>query len=227
MAPGSTSASASSRRAALPYREKTELYLLNGSTGRVLAQDRERYVFLPGGGVDAGETDVVAAAKRELAEEVGATLDGPLTHLITVDWTWFLEWADSPTRKDRFRQFRGERVHVLVGRVKPLTASTRGNDADGDAWTGQRTLGLDECLDLMKRYAGTDHPNTYPYRVAQQMAVQHLKVLAKLTSGTGSSSRSRAAAGGAARSAAGGARAARATASRATAASAGGRARPS
>lgn len=174
-----TSARTASRRSALPFREKTELFLLNGSTGRVLAQDRERYVFLPGGGVDPGEKDVISAAKRELSEEVGAVLDGPLTHVVTVDWVWFPEWADTPTRKERYRQFRGERVHVLVGRVKPLTASTRGTDADGDAWTGQRTLKLQECLDLMKRYAATDHPNTYPYRVAQQMAIEHLKLLAR------------------------------------------------
>lgn len=180
-----------SGRAALPFREKTELYLLNGSTGRVLAQDRERYVFLPGGGVDAGETDVIAAAKRELSEEVGAVLDGPLTHVVTVDWVWFPEWADTPTRKERYRQFRGERVHVLVGRVKPLTASTRGTDADGDAWTGQRTLQLQACLDLMKRYAATDHPNTHAYRIAQQMAIEHLKLLARCDRGGGGSSAAR------------------------------------
>ncbi len=166
-------------RASLPFREKTELFLLNGSTGRLIAQDKGRYVFFPGGGVDPGETDIIASAKRELNEEVGATLVGPLTHLVTVDWVWFPEWADTPTRKERYRQFRGERVHVLVGRVEALRRGDKGTNADNNAWVGERTLKLQDCLDLIKRYGADDHPNTYPYRIAQQMAVEHLRLMHK------------------------------------------------
>lgn len=177
--PPSTNSS-SNARARLPFREKTELFLLNGSTGRLIAQDRGRYVFFPGGGVDPGETgNIVASAKRELAEEVGATLVGPLTHLVTVDWVWFPEWADTPTRKERYSKHRGERVHVLVGRVEALRKNDKGTNADNNAWVGERTLKLQDCLDLIKRYGADDHPNTYPYRIAQQMAVEHLRLMDK------------------------------------------------
>jgi 8-oxo-dGTP pyrophosphatase MutT (NUDIX family) len=181
-------------RASLPFREKTELFLLNGSTGRLIAQDKGRYVFFPGGGVDPGETgNIIASAKRELNEEVGATLVGPLTHLVTVDWVWFPEWADTPTRKERYKHFRGERVHVLVGRVEALRKGDKGTNADNNAWVGERTLKLQDCLDLMSRYGASDHPNTYSYRIAQQMAVEHLRLMAKCgeTSAVGGASRRR------------------------------------
>ncbi len=188
-------AASSNARASLPFREKTELFLLNGSTGRLIAQDRGRYVFFPGGGVDPGETDnIIASAKRELAEEVGATLAGPLTHLATIDWVWFPEWADTPTRKERYRRYKGERVHVLVGRVEALRKNDKGTNADNNAWVGERTLKLQDCLELIKRYGATDHPNTYPYRIAQQMAVEHLRLMDRCGSSAvgGASSRRRA-----------------------------------
>jgi hypothetical protein len=66
-----------------------------------------------------------------------------------------------------------------VGRVEALRKNDKGTNADNNAWVGERTLKLQDCLDLIKRYGAYDHPNTYPYRIAQQMAVEHLRLMHK------------------------------------------------
>jgi 8-oxo-dGTP pyrophosphatase MutT (NUDIX family) len=156
----------------LPYREKTEVYLRHGA--KVLAQDRKRFVMFPGGGVEAGETNLGASAKREVLEEVGATVDGMLQRVITVEWDWFPEWADTATRKLRYAQFRGERVHILVGRVKAIGTST---SAESDVWSSSKEMPLAACMRLVRKYGATDHPNTRPYRIAQEMALQVLHLM--------------------------------------------------
>ena len=67
----------------------------------------------PGGGIDKGE-DAIKGAKRECMEEVGAKLNS-LKCVITVDWDWFPEQADTPKRQERYKQFRRERVNLIIG----------------------------------------------------------------------------------------------------------------
>ena len=162
-------------RARLPFREKTEVYLLTPD-GRVVAQDRGRYVMFPGGGVDLGEKSLGRSAAREVLEEVGITVAGPLTKLVTVDWVWFPEWADNPTRQERYRQFQGERVHILVGRAGPAQAGGQ----EVDAWKGRKTMAVATCLRLVQEYGARDHLNTRPYRVAQEMALQYLALMRRV-----------------------------------------------
>jgi 8-oxo-dGTP pyrophosphatase MutT (NUDIX family) len=167
-----------SSRALLPYREKTEVYLLTTDGKRVLAQDHGKYVMFPGGGVDTGDRkNLAAAARRELKEEVGATVaPGTLRHLITVDWDWFPEWANTPTRKERYAQFRGERVHFFVGQVGAVRVSI---SSQTDVWPGAseaaKSLPLTKCVQLVTRYGTRDHPNTRPYRIAQQLTLEVLR----------------------------------------------------
>ena len=160
-------------RGDLPFREKTECFLVT-KTGQVVAQDRGSYVMLCGGGVDPGE-DLLKSARRETLEEVGATCSA-LKHLVTVDWVWFPEWASNAKQRQRYMEFQGERVHIIVGFVDSWGHST---SAEGDAWTGKKTMSIGHCLALVREYGSEDHPNTYPYRIAQEMALQYLALLAK------------------------------------------------
>lgn len=157
-----------SQRSALPFREKTELFLAYGA-GQVVAQDRGSYVMFCGGGLDAGENHV-AAGKREAMEEVGATATD-LRFLVTVDFVWFPAWANTPKRKERYKRFQGERVHVYVGRCAKLQKPT---GTEGDSWEGKRTMSAAECARLVEAYGKKDHPRTYAYRIAQLAALRAL-----------------------------------------------------
>ena len=160
-------------RNTLPFREKTECFLVT-RTGQVVAQDRGNYVMFSGGGIDPGE-NLLRSAQREIVEEIGATVSG-LRHLTTVDWVWFPEWASNAKQRQRYTEFQGERVHIIVGFVDSFGRST---STEGDAWAGRKTMSIGHCLDLVRRYGSKDHPNTYPYRIAQEMALQYLALLAK------------------------------------------------
>ena len=157
-------------RSQLPFREKTEVFLLYGK-GQVVAQDRDRFVMFAGGGLDAGENAGVAG-KREAAEETGAVIaPGPLKHLVTVDFVWFPAWANNPKRKERYAKFQGERVHIMAGKCTAIKKPAGGDD---DTWAGKKTMPIKKCLELVKRYGAKDDPSTYAYRIAQQMALQYL-----------------------------------------------------
>jgi hypothetical protein len=40
-------------------------------------------------------------------------------------------------------------------------------------------MSIGHCLDLVKKYGSKDHPNTYPSRIAQEMALHYLALMAK------------------------------------------------
>lgn len=155
-------------RAALPYREKVEVILMCDD-GRVLAQDRGSFVMFPGGGVDPGE-DLMGAARREVLEETGLRATG-LKHVITVDWDWFPAWArGSATRRERYRSFRGERVHFVVGRCAASSGRRAAKkEAEPDAWRGSKSMTPRAARALLQKYGAEDHDNTRPYRVAQEL----------------------------------------------------------
>lgn len=158
-------------RAELPFREKTELFLLHG-TGQVVAQDRGSYVMFPGGGVDPGESHA-ATGKREAMEETGAVATD-LRYLVTVDFVWFPAWANTPKRRQRYARFQGERVHVYVGRCAKLQKPT---SVEGDSWKGRRTMSVAECVRLVEAYGEKDHLRTYAYRIAQLSALRAINML--------------------------------------------------
>lgn len=161
-------------RADLPFREKTELFLLYGD-GSVVAQDHGRYVMMPGGGLEAGEAPAVAG-KREAVEEAGAVVDGSLTHLVTVDFVWFPAWASNSKRKERYAKYQGERIHIMVGTCKELAPL---NTKEEDSWKGRRSMSISKCAKLIETYGEEDHKNTYAYRIAQLSALKVLDMMSK------------------------------------------------
>ena len=158
----------------LPFRQKTELFLLFG-TNKVVAQDREKYIMFPGGGVEPNES-IIKAGRREAREEAGAVLDGGLKHVVTVDFVWHPEWASNPKRKERYAKYQGERVHIMIGKCKSLGKQ----DDIEDAWKGARTMSISKCLKMLDEYGKRDHANTYAYRIAQHMALRNLQLGCRL-----------------------------------------------
>ena len=158
----------SEERAKLPYRETSDCFLLYKS--RLVCMDHKKFLGFPGGGIDKGESPV-EAAKRECIEEIGAHLSG-LKHIMTVNWDWFPEWANNDKRKERYVKFRGEKIHLFIGKVEKFTKPT---STEGDAWTGNIMMNMDKVLKKHEEYSTKDHPNAYPYRVGQYAILKMLK----------------------------------------------------
>lgn len=157
-------------RSNLPYRPVSECFLLYD--GEVLAQDKGHFIMFPGGGNKPDETPK-EAAEREIKEETGAILDGPLVYITTMTWDWMPEWANTEKRKRRYQKFRGEEMHYFIGIVKELGEP----GSVSDAWTGDMTMDIDELIDKHKRLSERDHENTRCYRSTQQAMLHFLKYL--------------------------------------------------
>lgn len=157
----------------LPYRETSDCFLLY--KGKLVARSatnsntNKKYLSIPGGGIDKGETPL-QGAKRECIEEVGAKLKS-LNIACTVCWDWFPEWADTPKRKDRYKKFRGEKIHIMVGEVDNFVKPT---SDEGDAWKGKKLMSLATAIKIMNN--GSDHTNMYPYRIAQLTVLNMMKI---------------------------------------------------
>ena len=158
-----------SKRSDLPYRETSDVFLIYN--GKLIAQNKGKYFVFPGGGIDKGES-VETGAARELMEEVGVVLSGKLTNIATVDWEWFPAWAKTPKQKQRYKQFRGERSHLLIGEVKKIVSPT---SEEGDAWSGVITYDISKVISIMHEQESNDHKNMYPYRVGQLAILNMLK----------------------------------------------------
>jgi 8-oxo-dGTP pyrophosphatase MutT (NUDIX family) len=165
-----------SNRKNLPYRETSDCFLLY--RGKLVARTsvnsntNKKFLSLPGGGIDDGETPL-QGAKRECIEEVGAKLKS-LKVACTVCWDWYPERADTPKRKDRYKKFRGEKIHIMVGEVDKFVKPT---SDEGDDWKGKKLMSLSSAIKIMNE--GQDHENMYPYRIAQITVLNMLKLFKK------------------------------------------------
>ena len=157
----------------LPYRETSDCFLLykNKLVAHISVNSNtnHKYLSLPGGGIDDGETPIMGA-KRECIEEVGAKLKS-LEIVCTVCWDWFPEWADTPKRKERYKKFRGEKIHIMVGEVDHFIKPTSN---EGDAWNGKKLISLTSAIKLMNN--NVEHINMYPYRIAQMTVLNMMKM---------------------------------------------------
>ena len=157
----------------LPFREKTELFLIN-EFWNIIAEDHGTYLMFPWWWIDFGEPDRKQSAIRELYEETGYEIHGSLFPICTVSWVWFPEWANTEKRSKRYQQYQGERVHIFIWRVKSKNSFSIELDKEqkyNDTWEYTGWINANECLKLFTKYALHDHPNTYAYRVAQYSAI--------------------------------------------------------
>ena len=146
----------------LKYRPIGECYLLYN--GKLVAQDAGHYLSLPGGGIDKGEKPIVGA-KRELIEELGAKLKGPLKIVSEMTWDWNPSWANNEKRKKRYMQFRGERVYSMIGEVESFGKPT---SDEGDAWKGKKLMTLSNANKLMNKFLNKHTPeNQYAYNLTK------------------------------------------------------------
>lgn len=164
-----------SNRTKLPYRETSDCFILY--KGKLVARTVKNlktgnsYISIPGGGIDDGEK-VINGAKRECLEEVGAKLKS-LKLIITVCWDWFPEWADTPKRQERYKKFRGEKIHILVGDVEKFVKPTSN---EGDQWTGKKLMSISQAIKQIETNIETDHINMYPYKIAQLTVLKMMKL---------------------------------------------------
>jgi hypothetical protein len=140
--------------------------------GKVFAKKFPTHFAFPGGGVEKNES-AHQAAVREITEETGSTVSA-LEHFTTIEWDWFPTWAKTPKQKDRYKRYRGERIHIFVGDVLSLG---KPSSEEGDAWSGRVMHSISSVIQYLQ--SAKDHKNMDTYRVAQVCALKSLGMLAK------------------------------------------------
>ncbi len=158
-------------RNSLPYRKNCEGYLIYGGS-YVLAQDTGKgYVLFPGGGVDAGETPE-EALRRETSEETGAVIGTELKKIGVLHFDWSPKWAKTKKQKSRFGKFRGEEMHLFIGKIKKFQKPLRDLE---DIWQGEKLMLIENAIKAIER----DRP--FPQNMREYHHIQ-LKCLRSLKS---------------------------------------------
>lgn len=132
-------------RRKLPYRKAARIILENDK-GEILAKTNPKYIELPGGGIDPGESPETAA-RRELLEEVGYTA-GDLELVLHTKYDFPSNWAQNKWGRAIYDDFRGSEEFIFRGKAKKAGKAT----IESDAWTNTEDnwMSADE---LSKAYA--------------------------------------------------------------------------
>ena len=158
----------------LPYRPIGECYLLYN--GKLVAQNAGHYLSIPGGGIDKGESPK-KGSERELMEEIGAKLKGPLELISVLEWDWNPEWANNSKRKNRYMKFRGEKVYSFIGVVKEFVKPT---SQEGDEWKGNKLMSLSKAKKIMEDNLEKNTPkNQYAYNLTKLNIISTISLLNK------------------------------------------------
>ena len=159
-------------RSHLPYRLTTDAFLIYN--GKILASDKKFYIQFPGGGIDPGETPL-QAVKREIKEEVGCTVEG-LKDIATIRSDWWESWTENkPKRLERYKQFRGEEIHLFVGYIKSFGKPT---SQEGDAWPipiKKHLMSPEQLIKKIEPILLTTHPNFLCYATNQLAIIKMIK----------------------------------------------------
>ena len=161
----------------LPYREKTEMFLLIDGSNKVLAADHWNYIMFPWGWIDEGEKSIKDSAVRELIEETQLKLIWDLNVLWNVEWKWFPEWANNGKRIKRYKEFQWEKVYHLLWKVDWKREKREWIEVEEDSWKNVDWIEIKECIQKLIELANIDHPNTYPYRIAQLYWLRSLAIM--------------------------------------------------
>lgn len=154
----------------LPFRKNCEGYLLLGND-EVIAQDTGKgYIEFPGGGVDDLE-DPGTALQREAREEAGV-VSSNLKKVKVIQFIWGSEWAKSEKQKQRYLKYKGEEMHLFIGKVEKLVLPS--GDASESGWKGKVSMKIDEAIKAIEK------TKPYPeemkeYREAQVQFLKKLK----------------------------------------------------
>jgi putative (di)nucleoside polyphosphate hydrolase len=164
----------------LPYRPTAEAFLRDNrgnlvafikSKNALVDGQPQRFLKVPGGGIDPGE-DPKTGLKRELMEETGVTPRN-LRLVKDVKWDWPESWVSNEKQRKRYNQFRGEHSHVYTGDVGKVQAPT---SQEGDAWAEVPSLDPEIARDQLAgsidpSHPEFQHPNFTPYKQAQLAAI--------------------------------------------------------
>src|SRR3989344_3913549 len=130
-------------RSKLPYRRNCEGYLIC-KDGTIIVRDSGRgYLEFPGGGVDETETPGEALI-REALEEAGVIIDGQLNEIKVINFDWGPAWAKTDKQRARYSKFRGEEMHLFIGKVLKLVAPK--GDSKEHGWPKERTMKVSEAI---------------------------------------------------------------------------------
>jgi len=135
-------------RTKLPYRKNCEGYFLFRDDSIVAQDTGKGYVEFPGGGIDEGESPKNAIL-REASEETGAMVKN-LKFVEKINFDWDENWAKTEKQKGRYKQYRGEEMHLFIGKVSKFV------NADGDlknndpALKGRKFMEIKEVIEKIQ-----------------------------------------------------------------------------
>lgn len=126
----------------LPYRLNCEGYFLYGDNLVLVKNTGLGYLEFPGGGV---EGDIAQGMLRETLEETGAAI-ADLREVDAMFFDWGPDWPKTEKQKARYKQYRGEEMHMFIGRVVEL-GTPLGDPEHGDAgWEGKIFMTIPEVV---------------------------------------------------------------------------------
>ena len=111
-------------------------------------KNNSKYMSFPGGGIDKGEDAIKGDVWNRLSR---------------IRLNLFPEWADTPKRQERYKQFRGEFINWSF--IKPTSD-------EGDAWIGKKLMTIPSVIKIMEENMKNSHENMYPYHIGQKKYVK-------------------------------------------------------
>jgi 8-oxo-dGTP pyrophosphatase MutT (NUDIX family) len=156
-------------RSELPYRKNCEGYFVYKGKYVIARDTGLGYLEFPGGGVESG--NITECMRRETLEETGAVLT-KLEPLELIYFDWDEHWAKTAKQKARYKIFRGEEMHLYLGKVSEIGKPTGDPETGEPGWPGKPYMEIEEAIRLTNSFR--------PFR--PEMSAYHEKQLQILES---------------------------------------------